>query len=61
MKRWGREEGKRKEGKDRCGEEERRCEGVNIKKWRGKEKKKKKQNCECMLLNIELITHFFRF
>jgi hypothetical protein len=27
----------------------------------GREKgEKKKQNCECMLLNIELIIHFFR-
>jgi hypothetical protein len=27
---------------------------------RGGKKRKKKQNCECMLLNIELIIHFFR-
>jgi hypothetical protein len=47
VKRWG-IEGQRREGKDRCGEEERRCEGVNRKKWRGEEKRQKKQNCECI-------------
>jgi hypothetical protein len=56
----GKRGGKEKGREDRCGEEE-RCEGVNIKKWRGKEKKKKKPNCECMLPNIELIIHFSDF